>query len=62
MAEVVAATHDAYKTTDAVAADAHGHDVAVGFCLGEFYIDGVVTVFALRYHVGQIEITVRTAH
>ena len=62
MAEIVAATHDAYETAHSVATDALRHDVTVSLGLGKFDVDGIGAHFALCDHIWQVEIAVRTAN
>ena len=62
MAEVVAASHDAHEATHASCTDSLRNYVAVGFGGREFDVAGVLSVLALRYHVGQVEVGVGSAH
>ena len=62
VAEVVAASHDAHEAAHASCTDSLRNYVAVGFGGREFDIAGVLSVLALRYHVGQVEIRVGSAH
>ena len=62
VAEVVAASHDAYEAAHASCTDSLRDDVAVGFGSREFDVAGVMSVLALCYHIGQVEVGVGAAH
>ena len=62
VAEVVAATHDAHIAANVGAADALGHDVAIGLRSGELDVDGLVPGFGLGDEVGQREVGIGACH
>ena len=48
MAEIVTATHDAYKPADTAACDTLWHHITVGLCDGKLDIDGFLSHLGLR--------------
>ena len=62
MAEIVAATHNAYEAAHLAVSDALRHDVAVGLGGRQLNVHGVVAVLTLCHHVGEVEVRVGTAH
>ena len=63
MAEVVATSHDAHKSTNLVAhGNTLGHHIFIGLCGGEFNVHRLMARLCLGYQIGQRQIGIRTSH
>ena len=61
-AEVVAPTHNTDETAHLAATHSLGNDVAVGFGLGEFGVNGFVAVLGFSDEHGQVQVRVGAGH
>ena len=62
VAEVVATTHNANKTTYTIGTNALWYNVAIGLGSRQLYVASVSSILALCNHIWQIKIRVGTAH